>query len=166
MTARNGDDGLIAQYFTEIGIIHQLATAQFQRLIGPDLSINEFGVLNHFARLGDGTTPSRLARIFQVTKPSMTGILGKLETKGYVRIEGCADDKRRKLVRLTPAGKAAQARAVEAASPVFHAMLDDFGIGRLAAALPDLQALRAHLDRARNGHDALEDGPPPGTASV
>ena len=66
---------LIFTLFNEIGIIQQLSTARFSRVLAPDLNPSEFGVLNHFVRLGDGKTPTYLAKAFQMTKPSMTAIL-------------------------------------------------------------------------------------------
>jgi DNA-binding MarR family transcriptional regulator len=33
---------------------------------------SQFKVLNHLVRLGDGTTPAKLAKAFQITKGAMT----------------------------------------------------------------------------------------------
>ena len=66
---------VIFTLFNEIGIINQLSTARFARVLAPELNPSEFGVLNHFVRLGDGKSPSYLAKAIQVTKPSMTAIL-------------------------------------------------------------------------------------------
>ena len=147
----------IFQFFNEIGIIHQLVGAQFARALAPDLGQSEFGVLNHFVRVGDGVAPSRLARIFQVTKPSMTAILRKLESKGYVEITAHKKDGRQKVVHITKVGRAARERGVSAIAPLAKDIGRDFDVAQLANALPTLTALREYLDTARNEQDQLTE---------
>lgn len=146
---------VIFTLFNEIGIINQLSTARFARALAPDLNPSEFGVLNHFARLGDGKSPSYLAKAFQVTKPSMTAILGKLERKGYVEIIGSADDRRRKIVTITTAGRHARNRGVKAMAPLAAILEANQDVTKLAKILPTLQALREFLDAERNAVDGI-----------
>lgn len=146
---------LAGQVLNEVGIISQLASAEMLRVLERGMGVSEFSVLNHFVRLGDGKTPSWLAKAFQVTRASMTAIVGKLEAKGYVRVEVVAEDRRQKLVSITPAGRKAHARAVEAIRPASEAIVEAFGEDRLAALLPELEALRVYLDTARNERDGL-----------
>ncbi len=145
----------IFQVFNEIGIINQLASARFARVLSPHLGQSEFMVLNHFVRVGDGTAPSRLARIFQLTKPSMTAILGKLQAKGYVQITGSDTDRRRKIVTITEAGRAARQRGVEAIAPLAELVAHGIDVERLLTILPALTQLREFLDQARNATDDL-----------
>ena len=146
---------LIFTLFNEIGIIQQLSTARFSRVLAPDLNPSEFGVLNHFVRLGDGKTPTYLAKAFQMTKPSMTAILGKLERKGYVEITGSKDDRRQKIVTLTDAGRAARSKGLEAMAPLADIVLESQDLSDLQAILPKLQALREFLDQERNVVDGI-----------
>ncbi len=146
---------LVFRLFNEIGIIDQLATARFARVLAPDLNPSEFGVLNHFVRLPGEKSPTRLAKAFQVTKPSMTGILTKLERKGYVEIKGSEDDRRRKIVTITTAGKAARERGIRAMAPLAEIVLENQDISQLEKILPTLQALREFLDAERNAVDGL-----------
>jgi DNA-binding MarR family transcriptional regulator len=146
---------LIFTLFNEIGIINQLSTARFARVLAPDLNPSEFGVLNHFARLGDGKTPSYLAKAFQMTKPSMTAILGKLERKGYVAIVGSKEDRRQKIVTLTEAGRAARNKGIQAMAPLASKVLESQDLSDLQAILPKLQALREFLDQERNAVDGI-----------
>lgn len=141
--------------FTEIGIINQLSTARFARVLAPHLNPSEFGVLNHFVRLGDGKSPTYLAKAFQMTKPSMTAILRNLERKGFVEITGSEDDRRRKFVTLTKAGRAARQAGVKAMAPLAETILASQDIAQLAKILPILQALREVLDAERNAVDGL-----------
>lgn len=146
---------LVFALFNEIGIIDQLATARFARVLAPDLNPSEFSVLNHFVRLPGEKSPTRLAKAFQMTKPSMTAILSKLERKGYVEIKGSEDDRRRKIVTITSSGKAARERGVNAVVPLAEIVLQNQDISQLEKILPTLQALREFLDAERNAVDGL-----------
>ena len=146
---------LIFTLFNEIGIIQQLSTARFSRVLAPDLNPSEFGVLNHFVRLGDGKTPTYLAKAFQMTKPSMTAILGKLERKGYIEIVASKEDRRQKIVTLTEAGRPARGKGLQAMAPLADIVLKSQDISDLEAMLPKLQALREFLDEERNVVDGI-----------
>jgi len=146
---------IVFTLFNEIGIINQLSTARFARVLAPDLNPSEFGVLNHFVRLGDGKTPSYLAKAFQMTKPSMTAILGKLDRKGYVQIIGSEEDRRRKIVTITAAGHSARERGIQAMAPLVQILLESQDLSALQKLLPSLQALREFLDQERNAADGL-----------
>ena len=149
------DTDLVFRVFNEIGIIDQLATSELARQIAPELNTAEFGVLNHFVRLGDGKTPSWLAKAFQVTKPSMTATIGKLERKGFVSVTPSPTDRREKMITLTPDGRAAHGRALAGVEPMLDQIAEVFGADRLTALLPVLSELRAYLDADRNPRDGL-----------
>lgn len=149
-------DHPLFQLFNEIGIIDQLVTARFSRVLAPDLNPSEFGVLNHFVRVGGVKSPSRLARIFQMTKPSMTAILGKLERKGFVEIVGSEEDRRRKIVSITQAGRAARERAIKAVVPLIERVEAGQDMQQLRSILPTLVDLRSYLDAERNALDGLD----------
>ncbi|MEL6857638.1 MAG: MarR family transcriptional regulator [Pseudomonadota bacterium] len=146
---------IIFKLFNEIGIIQQLSTARFARVLAPNLNPSEFAVLNHFVRLGDHKSPSWLAKAFQMSKPSMTAILGKLERKGYVEIVGSEDDRRRKIVTITNSGRTARAKGVAAIAPLAAMIAETQDVSELAKLLPTLQALREYLDAERNAVDGL-----------
>lgn len=144
------DDPTAYRVFNEIGIINQLTGAAFREVLPRPLNTAMFGVLNHFVRLGDGKTPSALASAFQVSKPSMTSTLAKLEQAGFVRIAADPEDGRTKRVTITEAGRAARAEAVARTQALFAELephLRDFPMDRL---LKDLAHLRAVLDAARD----------------
>ena len=153
--SRLSPDAVVFQLFNEIGIIDQLATARFARVLAPDLNPSEFGVLNLFVRLPGEKSPTRLAKAFQMTKPSMTAILTKLERKGYVEIKGSEEDRRRKIVTITASGKAARERGVRAIGPLAKVVMQNQDIAQLEKILPTLQALREFLDAERNAVDGL-----------
>lgn len=156
MSAADTDSELVFQVLNEIGIISQLSGAQLGRALTPfNLGVSEFHVLNHFVRVGDGTTPSRLARIFQVTKPSMTAILAKLQAKKLVEITPSQTDRRRKIVSITDAGRQARTDSLMAIAPLGQQLLDEFDLEQLRTIRPILTRLREFLDAARNQEDGL-----------
>ena len=157
MTARvkggeeGSEDPLGFRVFNEIGIIEQLARNRFERVLPEGLKVPHFSVLNHLVRLGDGKSPLRLARAFQVTKSTMTNTLQRLESRGLIRVAPDPDDGRGKLVYLTPAGRRTRQKSVKALAPLLAEVEALLGRKDLAGTLPILQKLRAHLDAARDG---------------
>lgn len=141
--------------FNEIGIINQLSTAEFQRVLAPELSVSEYGVLNHFIRMGDNKTPSYLARVFQMTKPSMTAIIAKLESKGFVKITPGTEDRRQKFVHISPSGRKARDQAAAKTAPLFSDLLGVIDEKQVRGLIPGLQHLREVLDNHRNERDGL-----------
>lgn len=137
-------------FFNEIGIIAQLSANQFQRVLPHGLNQSQFSVLNWFVRVDVEATPGRLANAFQVTKGAMTNTLGKLHDKGLIRIDPDPDSGRRKIVRLTAAGRRARDEAVAASFPLLSEFIARFDGRQIDAALPLLQEIRAYLDALRD----------------
>ena len=100
--------------------------------------------------MGDGKTPSELARLFQVAKPSMTATLGKLERAALVRIDPDPDDGRTKRVFLTAAGRKAREDAVAATGALFAGIGEGLSGLDLELLVEELGKLRAILDAARD----------------
>lgn len=147
------DDPLLFRFFNEIGIIEQLTRAQFEQGLPHGLSMSQFRLLNHFARLGGERTPVELARAFQVTKGAVTNAVQKLEAKGFVQTRPDPSDGRGKLVSLTRAGRRARDDAVATLEPFVPKLLAEIGEEEFAAALPLLERLRIFLDRYRDRND-------------
>lgn len=150
------DDGarLIA-LLTDIGIIDQLVASAATRTMAPELGLSEYGLLNHMMRCGDGETPSRLARAFQVSKPSMTATIGRLAAKQFVRVEADAVDGRAKRVMFTDMGRAAWRAAHAKLAAGLPAMFAGFDVAALLEHGDAIAALRQHLDQQRNFEDGL-----------
>jgi DNA-binding MarR family transcriptional regulator len=145
------EDPVTFRVFTEIGIISQLASTAFQRVLPEGMSMAGFSVLNHFVRLNkDGETPTRLARAFQVTKGAMTNTLQRLEALGCVTIEPDPRDGRGKVVRITDAGRRMRENAIRTLRPRMRSVLEFVDFEELSAILPTLAKLRATLDMARD----------------
>ena len=143
------DDPAIFVFFNEIGIINQLAMTAFARALPDGLQPSHFTMLNHMVRLGDGWTPARLARAFQLTKGAVTNTLARLEARGLARVEPDPEDGRKKRVYITPAGRAAREACIAALTPYFGRLQSEVDPARMAQALPVLSEVRQVLDRAR-----------------
>ena len=84
--------------------------------------------------------PGEITKRCVILKPSLTGILSRMETLGWIKRQGHADDLRRSVVRLTTSGNSVRrkiGREVEAA----HATV----VNSLGA--DEFDALHAALDR-------------------
>lgn len=140
---------LLFRLLNEIGIIDQLSSTAFDRLLPHGLTRAQFTVLNHCMRLGDNKTPAQLAARFQVTRGTITSTLARLEEKGFIRIEPDAVDGRSKRVMLTRKGRAARDDAVRAALPFLSEATDAIPRDMVERMLPQLELVRAWLDQNR-----------------
>jgi DNA-binding MarR family transcriptional regulator len=150
-TNPTSDTALLFQFFNEVGIINQLATAMFESRLPDGFLVSQFAVLNHLIRLGDGRTPLDLARAFQVPKTTMTHTLAVLERHGLIRMAPNPKDGRSKCVWITDAGRAFRTDAIAALAPDMSHLASMFPVDRIAAMLPTLSALRSLLDAQRDG---------------
>lgn len=140
---------LYFQLFNEIGIINQLASSAFEKVLPSDLTVAQFSVLNHCTRLGDNRTPASLASAFQVTKGTMTSTLTRLEAKAFIRIEPDEKDKRSKRVFLTDSGRAARDESIANLAPVLQKASTSIALDDVLRILPTLKELRIWLDENR-----------------
>ncbi len=67
----------------------------------------------HFIGRNPGITVSDLLGILRITKQSLARVLGELMERGYVAQSPGSRDRRRRLLRLTPAGAALERRLFE-----------------------------------------------------
>ena len=141
--------------FTQIGIIDHRVRNRLERRLPHGLTLAQYGVLNHFARLGPGheSSPHALADTFQVSRATMTGTLRRLAEKSFVDILPHGSDGRRRIVRLTPKGLSAREESLARMEP---------DIARLRSAFPQrfaddllvpLTELREWLDADRQTSD-------------
>jgi DNA-binding MarR family transcriptional regulator len=138
------------QFFTEIGIIDQLARARMEARLPPGLIQPHFTVINHLIRVQDGRTPLELARAFQVAKTTMTHTLAGLEKHGLVETRPNPDDGRSKRVFLTDKGRAFRDATVADLAQGFAPLMARFDAAQIAAVLPFLTEIRKFLDENRD----------------
>jgi len=143
------DEELLFRYFNEIGIIHQLSSTAFQRVLPYGLTGAQFTVLNHCVRMGDNRTPADIAAALQVTRGTLTSTLGRLTAKGFIRLIPDARDGRSKRVILTQRGRGAHQASINAATPLLARLSEGVPAGALRDLLPALEKLRTWLDANR-----------------
>jgi len=147
---RDNTGALIFRFFNEIGIVSQLGSALFTRLVPGGLHLSHFIVLNHLVRTEGGRTPLQIANALQVTKATMTHTLGVLSAHGFVEVLPNPADGRSKLVRLTEAGRAFRNQAITKMEPAFKFVGDQLSAQEILNALPVLEKVRKLLDAERD----------------
>ena len=123
----------------------QLARNRLARALPKGMELSHFSVLNHLARLGDERSPTQLAKIFHVTRGAMTNTLNRLEWAGHVHIRPDWEDARKKLVSISPSGRAACNAAIAAIAPMLAEAVQRIGEEKVRAALPVLREVRLRL---------------------
>lgn len=139
-------NALAVMLFSEILTADQLLRSRLSRVLPKGMEISHFSVLNHLASQASERTPAQLAKSFHLTRGAMTNTLGKLEWAGYVHIRPDWDDARRKLVSISPAGRAARDEALQGMEPVISEIVGGVGSDKLRAVLPILRDLRLKLE--------------------
>jgi DNA-binding MarR family transcriptional regulator len=141
----------VFQLFVEVSITHMLATTELMRIMPHKLTLSQFSLLSHFSRT-DNLQRSivDLAGIFQVSKPSMGETIEKLLQKGFVNVDPNPDDRRGKIVSMTPAGAQAKMDAEQAIFPLLELMIKDLGADQVDTAYHALRPIRVWLDNNRN----------------
>lgn len=144
-------DRLAASLFAEVLIVDQLSRNLISKALPNGMQISHFSVLNLLAHMNEERTPAELAAAFHVTRGAMTNTLSRLEWAGHIHIRPDWDDARRKLVAISPAGRAARDAAIAAFMPLIADIVRDIGAERVRATLPVLRELRLRLAGDENG---------------
>lgn len=142
----DGNEPLAVALFSEVFMADQLVRNRISRALPKGMELSHFAVLNHLAHLNDERSPAQLADVFHVTRGAMTNTLAKLEWAGHVHIRPDWDDARRKLVAISPSGRAARDAALAAITPVLADAVRALGSERVRAVLPILRGLRGRLE--------------------
>ncbi|MDD7970692.1 MarR family winged helix-turn-helix transcriptional regulator [Roseinatronobacter alkalisoli] len=131
---------------SELLMADQLARNRLSKVLPKGMELSHFGVLNLLARQQAERSPAELARAFHVTRGAMTNTLSKLEWAGYVHIRPDWDDARRKMVAISPAGRAARDAALAAITPLIDDIARTLGEDRVRQTVPVLRELRLRLE--------------------
>lgn len=129
---------------------HQVSVAIFmEETAGFDVTPVQFAILN--ALLEDpGEDQVTLARKVAFDPATFGSVIGRLESRGWVRREADAADRRRKLLWVTPEGAEMAQKMKRAVGRVQQRLLEP---------LPpvDREQLVVLLDRLLEGHEGLGD---------
>jgi len=144
-----GGDPIEFAVMTEIGIISQLADTLFQSHLPKGMTVAQFGVLNHLLRLEVKETIGELASAMQVTQPTMSSTVRKLEDKGLVELVHEQDDRRIRRVAVTAAGARCRNDAVASLAPMAEILRQNMPQSIWHDILPQLNQIRVFLDQLR-----------------
>ena len=140
----------VFEFFRSVHIIQHLSQVRMEKALPGEMLQSHFGVLSHLIRSDDCKSPADLAALFQVSRPSMTNTLGKLEKMQFIRIRPNPEDGRAKLVEITDAGAKAQQAAIQAIAPMFADIVAVVGVETFQELLPDMNKIRQFLDDHRD----------------
>ncbi|THH34676.1 MarR family transcriptional regulator [Aliishimia ponticola] len=135
-------NSLAIALFGEVLAADHMIRQRLSRVLPKGMELSHFSVLNHLARNAAERSPAQLAQTFGVTRGAMTNTLAKLEWAGYVHIRPDWDDARRKMVAISPAGRAALDQAMSSIAPLIDTALSDLGEEEVRRAISVMRALR------------------------
>jgi len=122
----------------------EAAMAFFRPLLNEhDLTEQQWRVIRILKQQGE-LENYQLAELACILKPSMTGVMGRLERDGLVRRHKAAQDQRRVLVTLTEGGEACFASMKEGMEANYQKIQAQFGeekLQQLMALLNDLKRI-------------------------
>lgn len=110
------------------------------------LHMGVLGTLSRYQPLSSG----ELAEKLEISRPQMTALLEKLESRGLVRRTPAGDDRRRIEVSLTPEGKSTLDDAMRQQENQMSTKLGNLDAADLAALQEALLALDGLLDKLQN----------------
>lgn len=115
-----------------------------------DTTLPRFDVLAQLDRAPEGLWMGDLSRRLMVSNGNVTGLIDRLATEGLVSRQTAPGDRRKQMVRLTPAGR----KAFDAMAPAHEAwivdIMSDLGAEDRRQLLELLGRLRTALDLSRS----------------
>ncbi len=134
---------VLVNLFTEIAILEHLIRLRFEPKGMDALKTAQFGVLNHFCRLGKHEERlSSLAWCFQVEVDHMHATVDSLVARALLTWDGAADP----CVRPTDAGRAAHADMIEDMAPEVAQIVGEIPVEDLRVTARTLVELRRTMD--------------------
>ena len=127
------------------------------------LTTQQWAVLGALSRpeAREGMNVGDLARYLLVSRQNLSGVLGRLERDGRIRLDADSRDRRSRLVKMTEAGWSVW---IEHAQPKIHhyysQALADFSLSDLMHTAHYLMKLLDNMERLDQGVEE-EDGPMP-----
>jgi DNA-binding MarR family transcriptional regulator len=132
-------DRIIADFGAAMGELRCIGS---ERLVKAGVSMTQLHMLSMLVRHGD-TTMSRLAAAIDASLSNVTGLVDRMEQRGYVERFRVPDDRRVIMIRVTPQGRAMLDEIEALRSDLFRGVLDglpDERLDGLRVAAADLRA--------------------------
>lgn len=117
-----------------------------ERLAGCGLTQARWSTLLQLSRCEGPTTQTELATLLGVEGPTLVRLLDALEKKGLIKRRLTADDRRVKLIALTPAAQSVLDRINRIAREVREEVLGDLDTSDLEVCLGVLRHIGARLE--------------------
>jgi DNA-binding MarR family transcriptional regulator len=131
-----------------IGRIRKALRCEFEaRAAERDITASQLQVLHRLWE-GDGILTSTLTRDICSDGGTITGLLDRLETKGLIRRERSAEDRRAVQVFLTPAGRELERPLMEILSALNEQALEGLGPEERSELLGALKRIGENLGTA------------------
>jgi DNA-binding MarR family transcriptional regulator len=130
--------GIIADFRASMG---ELKCIGSERLVRQGISMSQLHVMNLLERHGE-MPMSRLADMIDVSVSNATGLVDRIEERGFLERDRVATDRRVVLVRISAAGRAVLDEVEALREEVLRSVLDrmtDTQLTRVAAALSDMR---------------------------
>lgn len=125
---------------------HQMSTALFAEECRQfDLTSVQFAAL-FVLRTAAALNATRLAELIAFDRSTIGDVIDRLESKGWIARTGSGDDRRVKLIRLTPGGRALLRRVEPPVKRVQQRLLEPFS----SRERPRLLTLLKRLDRLQS----------------
>ena len=132
----------VLQTFAMIRRIDNGVRDQIAESLPAAINVSQYELMRLFDLKGNGLTPAEIAQSLQTPKSGVTALLQRLEASGFVRIEPCPEDGRKKQVWITPEGQEIYIAAVAAIRPKMEKLREAFTMDEFREALPFLRALQ------------------------
>lgn len=114
------------------------------------LTTQQWAVLGAISRpeAEQGMGINELARYLMVSRQNLSGLVSRMEQAGHLRCESAPDDRRSRLVRMTPAGrKLWQTQALPKIRAYYAQVLEGFSVNDSAHALHYLLKILENMQR-------------------
>jgi DNA-binding MarR family transcriptional regulator len=143
-TGRSGDpyEPIIADFRAAMS---QLKCASSQRLLRLGISMAQVHLLNSVQRRGE-MTMSQLAEMLDISLSNATGLVDRIEERGFLERVRVPEDRRVVLIRITPAGSRMLEEADALSDEILRNVLGRLRPGQLTGVAQAVADLRAALD--------------------
>ena len=132
----------------QAGLLCELLTAAMEpKLEESGLSLGTFELLSAIHGSGGRATQVEVSRRLGITPPSLSESVRTAAARGLVEQHADSDDGRRKILKLTPAGRKAMTSIVKGVNNAEVRMVGDIGEDQISAAIETLIKVNRNLAR-------------------
>ncbi len=129
----------------------QLKCASSERLLRLGISMAQLHILYTLQRTGE-MTMSRLAEVLNVSLSNATGLIDRIEERGFVERTRVPEDRRVVLIRVTDAGRRMLDEVDAISDELLRSVFDRIGRSQIAGVGRALAALRRGLEESTGLH--------------